>query len=97
MANGTEQIKRQRSCIGCGQKFSKDHLMRIVRCRDGSVQFDRTGRVPGRGAYVCSRKCFDDAWKARKLQRALKMNVETDDAERIAADLDSALREAEVR
>ena len=44
--------KRERTCISCGAKSDKLTLMRIVRRADGSVEFDPTGRIPGRGAYV---------------------------------------------
>ena len=46
--------KGQRSCIMCGKLAGKAELMRIVREPSGVVSFDKTGRAPGRGAYVCS-------------------------------------------
>ena len=60
--------------------------MRIVRAADGSVRFDATGRAPGRGAYVCSLACLEQAVKARKLQRALKVAVSQDDIDRVLRD-----------
>ena len=83
-------VKRIRTCIGCQRQAGKTALKRIVRCPDGSVRFDATGRLPGRGAYVCSVECMNAAFKAKKLQRALKANVEKDDAEQIAAQLSAA-------
>ena len=61
--------------------------MRIVRMADGSVRFDATGRIAGRGAYVCSAKCLDDALAARKLQRALRCGINRSDADRVIADM----------
>ena len=90
----TETNKRQRSCIACGKLAGKAELMRIVRDPSGAVSFDKTGRAPGRGAYVCSEECFAAACKTRKLERALKTKLDHDELERIAAEVSSALREA---
>ena len=92
MANvsGQTKPKRQRTCISCGAKDDKVGLLRIVRTADGAVRFDETGRVPGRGAYVCSRECFDAAAKAKRLNRALKMKVNEEDYAQIAGELERA-------
>ena len=68
--------KRQRSCIGCAIKDSKQTLYRIVRTPQGAVAFDATGRNAGRGAYVCSVDCLEKAYKQGKLSRAPKCSVE---------------------
>ncbi|MBE6470205.1 MAG: YlxR family protein [Coriobacteriaceae bacterium] len=80
--------KRQRTCIACGAQGDKVGLMRIVRTADGSASFDPTGRVPGRGAYVCSPECFAQAAKGKRLNRALKMQVTEEDYARIAGELE---------
>lgn len=90
----TETTKRQRTCISCGSTASKHELARIVRASDGSVAFDETGRRPGRGAYVCSEECFAAACKTKKLERALRTRLGSDDYERISGDVAQALREA---
>lgn len=90
----TETTKGQRSCIACGRQDGKAHLLRIVRTPDGSVAFDSTGRAPGRGAYVCSPECLAAACKKKKLDRALKTTLGSDDLERIAVDVASAALEA---
>ncbi len=86
--------KRQRSCIACGTQTGKADLLRIVRDPSGTVSFDKTGRAPGRGAYVCSKECFAAACKKKKLDRALKTTLGSDEYERIAVDVASAAREA---
>lgn len=90
----TETTKRQRSCIACGKQAGKAQLLRIVRDRTGAVAFDGTGRAPGRGAYVCSEECFAAACKTKKLDRALRTTLGSDDLERIAGDVAQALRGA---
>ena len=86
--------KRQRTCVACGCHAGKTELHRIVRCTNGSIAFDPTGRMPGRGAYVCSEECLAAALKAGKLARALKAKLEQDDQTRIACDLARALHGA---
>ena len=68
----------KRSCIVCRLKVAKDELLRIVRCPDGSLSLDLSGRLPGRGAYVCqSVKCWETAVDRGAIQRALHVPVET--------------------
>lgn len=81
---------RERTCIGCGAKAGKAELHRIVRGRDGSVRYDASGRQAGRGAYVCSKSCFDAVTGTNKLQRALRASVGHEDAEQVAADIAAA-------
>ena len=52
------------------------------------------GRAPGRGAYVCSEACFAAACKKKKLDRALKATLGSDEYDRIAADVATHAREA---
>lgn len=89
--------KRVRSCVSCGTKDDKVHLHRIVRTGAGDVAFDPTGRVPGRGAYVCSSECLSRAFAQGKVQRALKANISSDDAKRIEEQLASAVNSASNR
>ena len=83
----TTRTVRQRSCIACGKLAGKAELMRIVRDPSGAVSFDKTGRAPGRGAYVCSEECFAAACKKKKLDRALRCRLDGQDYERIAGEM----------
>ncbi|WP_198468709.1 RNase P modulator RnpM [Acetomicrobium sp. S15 = DSM 107314] len=68
--------KRPRTCVGCREEFSKKGLLRVVRSPKGEVVIDPTGRMPGRGAYVCAkRECVTVAKKRDALSRALKARV----------------------
>lgn len=43
---------------------------------DGTVCVDPTGKMPGRGAYLCGEKdCLSLAIKHRKLGRALRCEI----------------------
>jgi len=65
-----------RSCVACGRKRPKKELVRVVRTPAGAIEPDPTGRLAGRGAYVCPDPgCLEVAVKGRKLERALKVPV----------------------
>jgi hypothetical protein len=67
----------QRSCIACRQVRGKSELLRIVRTPPGAVEVDRTGKLAGRGAYVCrDESCIAQAIKQKKLGRALGVAVD---------------------
>ncbi len=49
----------QRTCVVCRSERGKRELVRIVRTPDGAVRVDPTGKVAGRGAYLCkARPCW---------------------------------------
>ena len=65
-----------RRCAGCGVSREKRELIRIVRCPDGEIHLDTTGRMNGRGAYICrDEKCLEQAIKRKGLDRTLKVSV----------------------
>lgn len=65
-----------RTCIGCRSREEKVRLIRIV-LRDGGVAVDVRQREPGRGAYVHPRpECLDQALKRRSLGRALRSEID---------------------
>jgi predicted RNA-binding protein YlxR (DUF448 family) len=43
-----------RTCVVCRERRQRTELLRVVRTPEGQVVFDRTGRMNGRGAYVCA-------------------------------------------
>ena len=42
-----------RMCIGCREMKPKRELIRVVKTSEGEIKLDTTGKVNGRGAYVC--------------------------------------------
>lgn len=65
-----------RKCISCGENKSKKELIRIVKTKDDEVLVDLTGKVNGRGAYICpTTNCFELAHKNRKISRALQIEI----------------------
>ena len=64
-----------RTCIGCWGKFPKKDLLRFVRNAAGNLQTDSTGKLPGRGAYVCqSQACINITFKSQKINTHLRSN-----------------------
>ena len=65
-----------RMCIACRQSFPKRELVRVVRLSDGGVTLDPTGKLSGRGAYVCRRNaCWHAALTKRSVEHALKTTL----------------------
>ncbi len=66
-----------RMCVGCREMKEKRSLLRIVKSPEGAISFDRVGKAPGRGAYICkSKECLDKAVRQRQLERALETKIE---------------------
>lgn len=65
-----------RKCVGCNEMKGKKELIRIVRNSEGVMNVDTTGKMAGRGAYICkSLECFDSAVKAKRLERTFKTKI----------------------
>ncbi len=74
----TPKKSPERQCVGCRTKKPKRELIRVVRSPEGAVSLD-TGRLPGRGAYLCrSAECLKRARKSRALERAFGAPVPED-------------------
>jgi uncharacterized protein len=70
----------QRTCIICRQTQTKRALVRIVRTSDDGVQIDPTGKLAGRGAYLCrTRTCWNTALNNSRLSAALKTTLTPDE------------------
>ena len=66
----------QRMCVVCRAMKDKTELIRVVRNKDGKFALDPSGKLPGRGAYVCREgDCVSRLEKVRGLERAFKGSV----------------------
>ena len=69
-----------RTCVICRERRQKDDLLRIVRTPEGQVVFDASGRLNGRGAYICRDTAHWDTGASRvnrgKLVHALKIEID---------------------
>lgn len=65
-----------RRCLGCNESKPKNELCRIVKTKDGEILIDKTGKLNGRGAYICkSKDCFEKAFKAKRLEKEFEMKI----------------------
>ena len=66
----------QRTCMGCNEKKDKNQLIRIVKNKENEIHVDRTGKMKGRGAYICDDiKCLEKVIKSKRLERVLDINI----------------------
>lgn len=66
----------QRQCMGCRERKSKREMIRVVRCVDGGVRLDFSGKMSGRGAYVCpNSECLKKAIRSKALERSLEVAI----------------------
>ena len=78
-----------RQCTGCRESKDKSVLVRVVRTPEGDVQIDHTGKMNGRGAYLCNDpECLNKARRNRGLERTLKLSI----PEEIFAKLEEELK-----
>jgi predicted RNA-binding protein YlxR (DUF448 family) len=63
----------------------KRELLRIVKkAHSNEVQVDLTGKLSGRGCYVCKNiDCVEKALKSKKIERALETSLTEDIIEQI--------------
>nr|WP_312576158.1 YlxR family protein [Sedimentibacter sp.] len=65
-----------RKCIGCMESFPKKELCRIVKNKDNEIKLDLTGKLNGRGTYICKKTdCFEKAIKTKRLAKSLEMEI----------------------
>lgn len=68
-----------RMCTGCGEMKPKKELVRIVHTKEGEIKVDLTGKLSGRGAYLChSKACLSKAIKAKRLEKAFSTQIPED-------------------
>lgn len=58
-----------RTCIACREEKPKREMLRVVRNAEGGIRLDFSGKLPGRGAYIC-----DSAACIAKLRRNRLLN-----------------------
>ena len=74
----------ERTCLACGVKGEKRQFLRLVRTPAGPVEIDRSGRAPGRGAYLCRRPaCWTAALKGSRLSSVLRTAIPAQDLARL--------------
>lgn len=66
----------ERTCMGCNEKKEKKDLIRIVKNKENEINIDKTGKLPGRGAYICNNiECFEKLKKSKRLEKVFEMKI----------------------
>ena len=64
-----------RRCVTCRKVLDRQQLLRVTRDFQNGVVLD--GGM-GRSAYLCpNEKCLEEAWKKKRLQKALKCEIQS--------------------
>ncbi len=81
--------KPQRSCVSCRTVRDKSDLLRVVVTPEGDVRYDPTGKLAGRGAYLCrNEECITaELKKAAKLSKGLKKPLTDEEIKELAKSL----------
>jgi len=81
----------QRQCMGCRERMDKRQLIRVVRTPEGNVQLDFSGKLNGRGAYICPKAdCLKKARKAKSLDRSLEVTIPEEVYDRLEREIEVA-------
>ena len=67
----------QRKCMACNVKKDKYELIRIIKKNNGEILVDKTGKLDGRGAYICNDiSCLEKVIKSNRISKVLKSNID---------------------
>ena len=79
----------QRQCMGCRERKNKRDMIRVVRQTDGTVSLDFSGKLNGRGAYVCpDPECLNKCRKTRSLDRCLEVTIPEEVYDRLTKEME---------
>ena len=80
----------QRQCMGCRERKAKREMIRVVRCTDGTVTLDFSGKLNGRGAYVCpDPECLKKAIRSKSLDRSLEVTIPEEVIDRLQKEMEA--------
>ena len=66
----------QRTCMGCNAKKDKKEFIRIVKNKENEINIDKTGKMEGRGAYICDNiECLEKLIKTKTLEKVFDMKI----------------------
>ncbi len=66
----------QRTCMGCNTKKDKKDLIRIVKNKENIINIDKTGKLEGRGAYICDNiDCLEKLIKSKRIEKIFDMKI----------------------
>ncbi len=79
-----------RQCTGCMERKAKNELIRVVRTPENDIALDFSGKMNGRGAYICKNsECLSLAVKKKRLENAFGVAIPEELFERLKKELTS--------
>ena len=79
MTNNQQTVVKKlpiRRCVGCGEHYPKNTLVRVLRTPESDIVLDLTGKKSGRGAYICKKAaCLKKARKSRRIEASLECSI----------------------
>ena len=83
-----------RMCMGCGEMKPKRSLLRVVHQKDGAVLLDPSGKLSGRGGYICAdAECLKRARKSRRFEKSFSCRISDEVYDALEAALAQAAAE----
>jgi predicted RNA-binding protein YlxR (DUF448 family) len=77
--------------------MEKNALIRVVRTPAGEIVCDPTGKLAGRGAYLCGeQRCLERVRKGHLLDRALKVKLDEENLKRLEEEVQSHSRKVDM-
>ena len=81
----------QRQCMGCRERKEKRRMIRVVRTPEGAVNLDFSGKMNGRGAYICpDPDCLKKALRSKALDRSLEVTIPEEVYARLEKEMEGA-------
>lgn len=85
---------KMRRCVSCREVKHKSELLRIVKNSDENFEIDLSGKMQGRGAYICkSVICANNAKKRKQLDKSFKKNIPAEVYEKIISVIENTKNE----
>ena len=79
-----------RQCTGCMERKAKNELIRVVRTPENDIALDFSGKMNGRGAYICKNSdCLSLAVKKKRLENTFGVSIPEEIFERLKKELTS--------
>ena len=79
---------KQRTCVACRTKNTKENLLRIVADENGNAVLDETQKMNTRAIYICNNKtCINRLLKAKDITKCVKINVTGDSVKELLKNL----------
>ena len=73
-----------RMCVACREGKPKKELLRIVKNAAGEISLDFSGKVAGRGAYICNNaECVKKLRRQKLLHKTFSCEVSAEVYDRI--------------